>query len=294
MNRWLKGLIITGTVIVLFVMAVYDWIRYRYPFGWSHTCDKILNLSLVMYADKHDGWFPRGEATPEASLSLLYRDDPFMDSVLCGKRIPKEVTKAILSQGMLLTPETCDWHYVEGLRKDDDHGLALFWDKVGLGHNGERLARGGHSVGYIGGNTAYVSGADWPKFLAEQRRLHAALNRPLRLGLLDEDPGDNFIPAPGRPMMEWVAAAVTFVGVIAIWIIVMQMQNRLARTEHKLNTLLRHFGLDPAQGVTLSERVKELARDPARKIEAIKTHREETGAGLAEAKTAVEAFINGQ
>jgi hypothetical protein len=41
----------------------------------------------------------------------------------------------------------------------------------------------------------------------------------------------------------------------------------------------------------LSERVKELARDPGRKIEAIKAYREETGAGLAEAKEAVEAYL---
>jgi hypothetical protein len=41
----------------------------------------------------------------------------------------------------------------------------------------------------------------------------------------------------------------------------------------------------------LSDRVKEIARDPARKIEAIKVHREETGAGLVEAKAAVEAYF---
>ena len=43
---------------------------------------------------------------------------------------------------------------------------------------------------------------------------------------------------------------------------------------------------------TLSDCVKQLASDPSKKIEAIKTYREETGAGLAEAKEAVEAFIN--
>lgn len=43
----------------------------------------------------------------------------------------------------------------------------------------------------------------------------------------------------------------------------------------------------------LSDRVKDIARDPSRKIEAIQAHREETGAGLAETKDAVEAYING-
>lgn len=293
MNAWLKGLIITLTVLVLLVTAVYDWFQHRFPFGWSHACDTCLHFSLLTYAEEHDGWFPRGEATPEASLSLLADGEPAMASLLCGKTKSKKVAEEILRQGQLLSPETCDWHYVEGLRKDDDRRLALFWDKIGLGHNGDRLSDEGHYVGLISGRT-WISAAEWPKFIAEQRELHAALKRPLRPGLLDEDPDARVIPAPGRTAMEWAAAAVTFVGVIAIWIIVMQMQNRLARTEQKLNVLLRHFGLDPAEGTPLSERVKEIARDPARKIEAIKVYREETGAGLADAKTAVEAFISGQ
>jgi len=44
--------------------------------------------------------------------------------------------------------------------------------------------------------------------------------------------------------------------------------------------------------IPLSDRVKEIARDPNRKIEAIQAYREETGAGLAEAKDAVEAYID--
>jgi hypothetical protein len=68
---------------------------------------------------------------------------------------------------------------------------------------------------------------------------------------------------------------------------------RLRGIEQKLNALLRHHGVDPMPShLPLSERVKELAADPRRKIEAIKVYREETGVGLAEAKDAVEAFIN--
>jgi Ribosomal protein L7/L12 C-terminal domain len=68
--------------------------------------------------------------------------------------------------------------------------------------------------------------------------------------------------------------------------------SRLARIERKLNALLRHHGVDPTQGLPLSDRVKELASDPKTKIEAIKMYREETGVGLKEAKDAVEEFIN--
>jgi Ribosomal protein L7/L12 C-terminal domain len=43
-----------------------------------------------------------------------------------------------------------------------------------------------------------------------------------------------------------------------------------------------------------SDRVREIARDPSRKIEAIKVYREETGLGLAEAKEVVENYIDSQ
>ena len=58
---------------------------------------------------------------------------------------------------------------------------------------------------------------------------------------------------------------------------------RIRRIERKVNLLLNHAGVDP-----ISERVKQLATDPSRRIEAIKAYRDETGAGLAEAKQAVE------
>jgi ribosomal protein L7/L12 len=41
----------------------------------------------------------------------------------------------------------------------------------------------------------------------------------------------------------------------------------------------------------LSERVKQMALDPDRKIEAIKLYREETNASLKDAKEAVEEFL---
>jgi ribosomal protein L7/L12 len=57
--------------------------------------------------------------------------------------------------------------------------------------------------------------------------------------------------------------------------------------EQKVDAILKHLGIEWKDQV--SERVKELAR-AGKKIEAIKMYREETGAGLKEAKDAVEAF----
>jgi hypothetical protein len=94
--------------------------------------------------------------------------------------------------------------------------------------------------------------------------------------------------------MEWIASFAVLFGLGALAVVLSQMQNRLQRNERKLNALLRHFNIDTTSGLPLSDRVKEIASDPSRKIQAIKVYREETGAGLAEAKEAVEAFIAGQ
>ena len=71
---------------------------------------------------------------------------------------------------------------------------------------------------------------------------------------------------------------------------------RLRRLEAKLDLILKHLGLeyDPATLGGLSEEVKALADDPARRIAAIKLHRKQTGLGLREAKDAVDAYIAGR
>jgi Ribosomal protein L7/L12 C-terminal domain len=69
---------------------------------------------------------------------------------------------------------------------------------------------------------------------------------------------------------------------------------QLVRLEKKIDLILKHLGLDYLQETSsggLSPEVQDLARDPRRKIEAIKLHREQTGVGLKEAKDAVEAFM---
>ena len=65
-------------------------------------------------------------------------------------------------------------------------------------------------------------------------------------------------------------------------------REQMARIEHGIDPDRPN---SPVPRQPLSDRVKQLASDPSKKIEAIKVYREETGAGLAEAKDAVEAHI---
>ncbi len=67
---------------------------------------------------------------------------------------------------------------------------------------------------------------------------------------------------------------------------------QLLLLQRKADQALTHAGIQPTpEHIPLSERVKELAAQPGQKIYAIKAYREETGAGLAEAKDAVEEWI---
>jgi ribosomal protein L7/L12 len=70
-------------------------------------------------------------------------------------------------------------------------------------------------------------------------------------------------------------------------------RDQLVRIEQKLDLLLTHAGLDytPAPKAAWQALADE---GPARKIAAIKAYREQTGADLAEAKRAVEEYIEGR
>ena len=67
---------------------------------------------------------------------------------------------------------------------------------------------------------------------------------------------------------------------------------QLARIEAKLNAILDNLGIefsDPTDPRSLSDRVRMLI-ETGQKIQAIKAHREETGASLRDAKQAVDGF----
>jgi len=63
----------------------------------------------------------------------------------------------------------------------------------------------------------------------------------------------------------------------------------LRRLDRKLDALLKHQGV-PLPPI-VSEEVQRILRDPGKKSEAIKLHREQTGLDLADAMADVEAFM---
>ena len=80
------------------------------------------------------------------------------------------------------------------------------------------------------------------------------------------------------------------VGFALVLLFLVSLTNRATRIERKLAVLMRFMHVDLNQAVPLSDAVRELAK-AGQKIQAIKLHRDETGAGLKEAKDAVEEYL---
>ncbi|HMC88693.1 MAG TPA: ribosomal protein L7/L12 [Gemmataceae bacterium] len=86
----------------------------------------------------------------------------------------------------------------------------------------------------------------------------------------------------------WLLLAILFLQVLILLLLTKSKDTRL---EWKVDQIRKHLGLEETWPPDPSDQVKELARDPAQKIAAIKRYREETGAGLKEAKDVVDAWI---
>lgn len=168
-RRWVVA---GGTIFVVLVVGFYSYYRYTFPYGSSHCCDLILYQALQEYAASHKGAFPAGGPTSEASLSMLYSNiDWVQPDLLRGRTVSEAVVREALKRDGRLGPESCGWHYVEGLRIDDDPRLAVFWDKIGLGHNGQRRPHGGHTALFVDGDRRFIPESDWAEFLSGQQQL---------------------------------------------------------------------------------------------------------------------------
>jgi len=87
-----------------------------------------------------------------------------------------------------------------------------------------------------------------------------------------------------------------FVPLLLLWICwsTVSLDRRMRAVEQSVAALLRHFNLNPSAFAPPSERVKELAADPARKIEAMRLYRQETGADLKTAQAMIDSLAAGR
>ncbi len=163
---WIAPAVIAGILLTTFI-----WFKITYPYGVTHCCSDGIAIQLHEHAEKDSfGSFPFGATTPEGSFSLLAKDNDSMLAWVCGKNIPASKAREVWKQKGELTPESCGWHYVEGLRTNDDPQIAIAWDKIfGLGHNGQRIRGLAHEVILVNGERKGIAMKEWPKFALEQR-----------------------------------------------------------------------------------------------------------------------------
>lgn len=168
-----RGLLLS--VIVLLGVGVVLWLQSRMSRWMSPRDSRIfLHSALVQFALDHDGKFPAGKATPEASLSVMY--PKYIDAFhLAASVVPLNLTQHKLDRGELLGPESCGWHYVEGLTLNDDPRLAIAWIR-------NREEDGLRSVIFVNGNRDRIPAAEWQGFLADQKRLLASRAELARKG----------------------------------------------------------------------------------------------------------------
>jgi hypothetical protein len=177
--------------VAIVVAGATVYYRVTFPYGQSHCCILGMSGALEQYAEENGGRYPAGEASPEASLSLLYKSNYVDAYTLRGMTVPEQTVRSILEGGGLLGPEACGWQYVPGLTRADDPGLALLWCKNALGHNGQRSKGGGRQVVFIGRGIEWISGDKWPAFLQRQKELlehrsvRAVSGIPLVTGIIE-------------------------------------------------------------------------------------------------------------
>jgi hypothetical protein len=157
----IAGLVIGGGI----------YYKTKFPYGQSHCCSKGMMFALEQFAEENSGRYPAGESCPEASLSLLCRSNYLDAYTLRGMIVPEKTVRGVLDSGGLLGPDSCGWHYTDGLTRADDTRIALVYCKQPLGHNGDKTKDGGREVVFVGGNIEWISGNKWAAFLEGQREL---------------------------------------------------------------------------------------------------------------------------
>jgi len=198
-----KKLKVASLVALAVVVSTLIWFRMTYPYGPSHCCSTGIGLALRNHATANNDWFPHGKRSPEASLSLLCDDYEGNLEWIRGKNIPRGLAQAAWETDHELGPDSCGWHYVEGLREGDDPGIAVVWDKAwGLGHNGQRIRGFGREIILLDGDHSGKLLKEWPAFAMEQREKLAKViaergtNGPPIRWSDEETLGTNWFPRP--------------------------------------------------------------------------------------------------
>jgi len=175
---WLRVSVVIVVCVAIVSAAAKFWFRDRFPYGVTHACSKSLGLGLRLHANDHQGWLPSGGQTSEESLSYACtnKDEYGLKGLMGGKNIKQSVVEEAFARHGVLSPTSCGWHYVEGLREDDPPTVAVAWDKaVGLTHNGQYGRNIQCEAVMLDGSSQLISKGAWSNFYTTQKSLIAQI-----------------------------------------------------------------------------------------------------------------------
>ena len=154
--------------LIIVVIAGVIWHRHTYPYGVTHRCSIGLSHMLMAHADEHEGQYPVPEREDQLGLELLlHAEDPLSGDafeIIVGKAGDVEAARAFYLEHGYLLKEHSSWHYVGGLTNEDP-SLILCWDKIPLGHNGQRQRGNPREVIMATGFREFVHESAWSEFL---------------------------------------------------------------------------------------------------------------------------------
>jgi len=165
---------IIWTLVFLGVIAAGVWLQHRqtYPYGLTHRCSKTLCMEIGFFAEEHDGRYPFSQSEEALGLSAMITDADYSLAQVVGKAGNLNAAKKFYLKKGYILPEHSSWHYIEGLTVSDQN-RALAWDKIPLGHNGQRQDSNSREVMMTDGSVITISGKKWDAFLEKQQKLAA-------------------------------------------------------------------------------------------------------------------------
>ena len=133
-NLWVRG----GCLILVALVISAGWnFDPERRWGWfpnSHAhcagCSTFLVFNLRDYVNEHDGWFPKGGATPFASLGQSLKEPAASQmSNYAGHPLAGAMWEHYSRHGVL-SEEFSAYRYNEGLREEDPADLVLMYRRA--------------------------------------------------------------------------------------------------------------------------------------------------------------------
>lgn len=171
--RTAKPILITLVALAVAAAAFFSWFHWRYPYGPRWALMSCTMSSLWTYANRHNGWFPRGMSNAVDCLRELV-PNYLSASDLAGISGSVRKVQDRLDAGQPLDESVSSWVYWPGFCTNDPPELAILWDRAaGVSGNGERTSAGSHAAGFADGHWEIIAGAKWRSFLKQQEVLRS-------------------------------------------------------------------------------------------------------------------------